>query len=262
MVTAAADAVELQDDAEACAAESNKANQQELDGADGAGDAGNGKRSSAAAAKPRALTDMEKEQALAAQFRSIEDEAIALQHHDPTTPEYLVQVARVHCVDPAFRVFYSAIFTMFHCRGRSQAALETAIHGIFTIVDQDKRTEFRSFITQLHGRLPPRSKPEPKVPVETYAHFGKLLNTLASAKVEQNDATGALIEIDEFVVGTVQVVRTHGAELQKKRNFQVYDYRATAGFHLFHSGKLLVEVPDSTPSRMVKYLGDAYYLTR
>ena len=96
----------------------------------------------------------------------------------------------------------------------------------------------------------------------TSAHFGKLLSTLASAKIEQNDATGALFEIEEFVFGTVQVVRKHGAELQKKMNFQAYDYRATAGFHLFHSDELLVEVHDSTPSRMVKYLGAAYYLTR
>ena len=100
------------------------------------------------------------------------------------------------------------------------------------------------------------------MPVETSAHFDKLLSTLASAKIEQSDATGALVEIDEFVVGTVRAVWTYGAELQKKRNFQAYDYRATAGFHLFHSDELLVEVHDNTPSRMVKYLGAAYYLTR
>ena len=102
----------------------------------------------------------------------------------------------------------------------------------------------------------------------TSANFGdKLLGNLASAniaaKIQQNDATDVLFEIEEFVLGAVTVVRKHGADLQKKKNFQAYDYRATAAFHLFHTGKCLVELPDSTPcSCMVKYLGDAYYLTR
>ena len=73
-----------------------------------------------------------------------------------------------------------------------------------------------------------------------------------------------MFEIEEFVLGAVTVVRKHGAELQKKNNSKAHDYRATAAFHLFNTGKLLVELPDdSSPcSRVVNYLGDAYYLTR
>ena len=187
-----------------------------------------------------------------------------LSKYDPTSADYLMLVVRVHCVDPPFRVFYSAILTMFRCRGRTQAALETAVHGIFSSIDQGKGGEFKQLINQLHERLPARSRSEPKVPVETSDHFDKLLTTLPSAKIEQlteKDATGALVEIDKFVAGTVQVVRTYGAEFWKKRNIKAYDYRATAGFRLFHSGNLLLKVADSTPSRMVKYLGAAYYLT-
>ena len=187
-------------------AELKKSNHEELGGARGAGGAVNGKRPSVAP-KPRALTDMEKEQALAAQILPIEDQAIALQTHDPTTSEYLVQVVRVHCVDPAFRVFYSAVFTMFRCRGRPQAALEAGIHGIFASVDKDKRTEFLSLITQLHGRVPPRPKPVVQVFDGTSTSFDKLLGNLASAdiaaKVPKEDAPRVLPEIEAFVLGAV-----------------------------------------------------------
>ena len=154
---------------------------------------------------------------------------------------------------------------MVACRWRSSIRLLVA--GIISDVDTAKRTEFRAFIKQLYGRGPPRPKSEAKVLDVTSANFGNLLGNLASAniaaKIQQNDATDVLFEIEEFVLGAVTVVRKHGAGLQKKNNFQAYDYRATAAFHLFHTGKLLVELPDSTPcSRMVKYLGDAYYLTR
>ena len=246
------------------AAELKQANHEEPGGTGGAGGAGNGKGPAAAPKPraPRAPTEMEKEQALADTAKSIHERATALQHHDPTPPDYLTKVVRVNCVDPAFSVFYSTIFTMFCCRGRPQAGLETTIHSILSSVDKAKKEEFRYFIKRLHGRVPPRPKPEAKVPDETSANFDKLLNKLASAniaaKIQQKDATDILLGIEEFVLGAVTVVRKHGAELQKKMNIQAYDYRATAAFHLFHSSKLLVELPDTTPcSRMVKYLGDA-----
>ena len=159
---------------------------------------------------------------------------------------------------------------MFRCHGRPQVALEQKIAGIISDVDQDKRTEFRSLISQLHSRLPPRQKPEAKVkvPDETSVDFNKLLENLASAKIVANIQatdvlTDVIFKIEEFVLRAVTVVRKHGAELQKKNTSKAYDYRATAAFHLFHTGKLLVELPDDAPClRMVNYLGDAYYLTR
>ena len=208
---------------------------------------------------------MQQQEALQKKITEIEDQGRLLSNHDPTTADYLVLVARVHCADPPFHFFYSAIFTMFRCRSCTQVARETAIYGILSSIDNGKGGEFKQLINQLHKRLPARSRSEPKVTVETSGHLGNLLKTLASAEIEQlteKAATGALIEIGKFVVGTVQVVRTYGADLQKKRNVKAYDYRATAGFHLFHSGNLLHPVAGSMPSRMVEYLGAAYYLTR
>ena len=92
---------------------------------------------------------------------------------------------------------------MFRCRGRPQLALETGIHGIFASIDKDKGLEFKQLITQLHGRLPAGSKSEPKVPVETPGHFGKLLNTLTSARCVSSQKTQRIR------------IRLHGVIMQK-----------------------------------------------
>ena len=157
---------------------------------------------------------------------------------------------------------------MFRCHGRAQVALDHKIASIISDIDKPKQTEFRAFIKQLYGRVPPPPKSEAKVPDETSANFDELLDKLASAATVANiQATDVLkevmFEIEEFVLGAVTAVRKHGAELQKKNNSKAHDYRATAAFHLFNTGKLLVELPGDSPcSRMVNYLGDAYYLTR
>ena len=65
-------------------------------------------------------------------------------------------------------------------------------------------------------------------------------------------ATDALVVVSKFLAGTVTIVRENGTELQEKMNRAVCGYRATAGFHLFEKGSLLVPVPAGTPSRMVK----------
>ena len=103
----------------------------------------------------------------------------------------------------------------------------------------------------------------------TSASFGKLLGNLASvdfaSKVPKEDAPHVLPEIEAFVRGAVTVLRKHAASLQKKMNTQAYDFRATAACRLLNTIKpLLVEkIPDvSRFSRMVKYLGEAYYLTQ
>ena len=198
---------------------------------------------------------MQQQEALQKKITEIEDQGRLLSNHDPTTADYLVLVARVHCADPPFHFFYSAIFTMFRCRSCTQVARETAIYGILSSIDNGKGGEFKQLINQLHKRLPARSRSEPKVTVETSGHLGNLLKTLASAEIEQlteKAATGALVVVSKFLAGTVTIVFENDTELQKKMNRAVYGYRATAGFHLFEKGSLLVPVPAGTPSRVVK----------
>ena len=69
----------------------------------GAGGADNGKRPSAP--RPKVMTAMDKEQALLDTLRSIDDRANELKQHDPKPPDYLTNVVRLHCVNPAFSVF-------------------------------------------------------------------------------------------------------------------------------------------------------------
>ena len=118
---------------------------------------------------------------------------------------------------------------MIRCHGRPQKALESRIGGIMADVDKDKRTEFRSLITQLYGRLPPRPKPVVQLLDGTSASFDKLLGNLASAdmtaKVPKEDAPHVLPEIEAFVLGAIRVLRTHAASLQKNMNKKAYDYR-------------------------------------
>ena len=228
-----------------------KSDHEEPGGAGGAGDAGDGKGPSAP--RPKPPTAMEKEQALSDTLRSIRDRANELRQHDPEPAAYLTNVARLHCANPAFSAFYSAILlTMFRCHGRPQVALEHKIHGIFASVDQDKRTEFRSLITQLHSRVPPRPKPVVQLLNGTSASFEKFLDNLASAditaKVPKEDAPHVLPEIEAFVLGAVTVLRQHAATLQKKMNTQAYDFRATPACHLLTTGALLVEEIPDVPS--------------
>ena len=164
-------------------------------------------------------------------------------------------------------LFCGAILTMFRCHGRAQKSLEHTIASLISGIDREKQKEFRAFIKKLHERMPPTPKQQAKVPFDkSVVNFDKVLELLASADVVAN--VKATIEdlfvIEEFVGGAATVVRAHGAELQKKNNFKAYDYRATAAFHLFNAGKLLVALPDSSgfSSRMVNFLGDAYYQTR
>ena len=82
------------------AAELNKSNHEEPGGATGAGGAGNGKRPSVAP-RPRTPTAMEKEQALSDTLRSIDERATELKHYDPEPVDYLTNVVRLHCVNPA-----------------------------------------------------------------------------------------------------------------------------------------------------------------
>ena len=95
---------------------------------------------------------------------AIRDRANELFKHDPEPADYWSNMVRLHCANPAFSAFYSAILTMFRCHGRPQAALEHKIHGIFSVVDKAKKEEFSGFLTKLYGRVPPRPKSEAKVP--------------------------------------------------------------------------------------------------
>ena len=144
--------------------------------------------------KTKQKTAIEKELEMTDALLKIRERANELLKHDPKTPDYLTDVVRLHCANPAFGACCSAILTMIRCHGRPQKALESRIGGIMADVDKDKRTEFRSLITQLHGRLPPRQKPEAKVkvPDETSADFNKLLDKLASANMVEDIDTEAL----------------------------------------------------------------------
>ena len=77
---------------------------------------------------------------------STRDRANGLLKHEPELPAYLTDVVRLHCANPSFCAFCSAILTMFPCHGRPQVALEHKIAGIIPDVDTAKRTEFRAFI--------------------------------------------------------------------------------------------------------------------
>ena len=80
----------------------------------------------------------------------------------------------------------------------------------------------------------------------TSASFDKLLENLASADMTAKVpklwcSPHVLPETEVFVVGAVTVLRHHAATLQKKMNFQAYDFRVTAACHLLTTGALLVE---------------------
>ena len=212
---------------------------------------------------------MEKEQEIPDTCLSIRDRANGLLKHDPEPAAYLIDMVRLHCANQACYVFCSAILTMFRCHGRPQVALEHKIHGIISDVDKGKQTEFRALINSLHGRAPPRPKPVVQLLDGTSASFDKLLGNLASADMTAKVpklwcSPHVLPEIEAFGLGAVTVLRQHAASLQKKMNFQAYDLRATAACHLLTTGALLVQLPNhlSQFSRMVKYLGEAHYLTR
>ena len=245
-----------------------KPNTEAPGGSGGACGPGDGKGPSAAP-KPRAPTAIETQQVLYDKIRSIDERATELQHDVPTTAEYLTNVVRLHCVIPACSVFYSAILTMFRCHGRPQVALESRIGGLMADVDSGKQAEFRALVSSLYGRAPSRQKPVVPVPGGTSASFDKLLGNLASAdfasNVPKDDAPHILPEIEAFVLGAITVLRTQAASLQKNMNKKAYDFTATAACHLLNGTEpLLVEnIPDAARfSRMVKYVGEAYYLTR
>ena len=146
--------------------------------------------------------------------------------------------------------------------------LETKIAAISSNLDEDKKAEFDGLIKKLKARAPTPPQPEANVRDDTSINFDKLIIKLASAAggadIKCTDGLEAVIsEIDEFVLEAVEVVRKHGAGLQKKSNSKAYDHRATAAFHLLNTNKLLAQVPDdSSRSHMVNFLGGAYYRTR
>ena len=145
---------------------------------------------------------------------------------------------------------------MFRYNSSTQAALETKIAAISSNIDTDKGGELKKVIGLLQQRAPPRNDPALPLPVQAPSYFGVLLFSLASADMAQlttkKAATGALVVVSKFLAGTVTIVFENDTELQKKMNRAVYGYRATAGFHLFEKGSLLVPVPAGTPSRVVK----------
>ena len=157
---------------------------------------------------------------------------------------------------------------MLRCRCRAQVALETNIAAIRSDLDEDKKAEFGESIKKLKARAPRPPQPEANVSDDTSIYLDKLIDKLPSAAtgadIKCTDGLEAvMLAIEEFVLGAVAVVRKHGAGLQKKSNPRAYDYRATAAFHLFSNDLLLVQVPDdSSLSRMVNFLGGAYYRTR
>ena len=122
-------------------------NHKESGSAGGAGGPGNAKGPPAAAQKPKPPTAMEKEQKMPGTLLSIRDRANELLKHDLEPPAYLIDVVRLHCANPAFGAFCTAILTMFPCHGRPQVVLEQhKISGIILDVDKAERTEFRAFI--------------------------------------------------------------------------------------------------------------------
>ena len=187
-------------------AELKKSNHEEPGGAGDAGGAGNGKPPSGTRPKPQ--TDMEKEEALLDKLRSIPVRVNELLKHDPTTPDYLLDVVRLHCAFPASGACCGAILTMFRCHGRAQVALEHNIASIISDIDKPKQSECRAFIKQLYDRVPPPPKPPLKVPDDTSNNFGKLLGKLASAATVADIHTtevleAAMCEIEMFVLGAV-----------------------------------------------------------
>ena len=185
-------------------------------------------------------------------------------------PEYLLAVVRLHCANPAFGAGRGAILTTLRRHGRAQVAVETKIAGIRSDLDAEKTAELDALVDKLKARVPPPppKPPAAKVPDETVMNFDKLIDNFASAATDA-DITGTnglgavMMEIGEFVLGIVAVVRKHGAGLQQNNNRRAYDHRATAAFHLFTTDQLLVQVPDdSSCPRMVNFLGDAYYHTQ
>ena len=157
---------------------------------------------------------------------------------------------------------------MLRCHCRAQVTLETNIAAISSNLDEDKKAEFRGRIKTLKARAPTPPQPEAKVPwYDRFTNLDQLIGKLAAATgVDITCAStleAAISEIEEFVLGVVEVVRKHGPGLQRKSNSNAYDHRATAAFHLFQTHKLLVQVPDDSSSpRMVNFLGGAYYCTR
>ena len=207
-------------------------------GAGDAGGAGTGKRPSGTRPKPQ--TAFEKEEASSDKLRSIQDRVNELLKHDPKTPDYLTDVVRLHCANPAFGACCGAILTMFRCHGCAQVALDHNIASIISNIDKPKQTEFRAFVKQHYDRVPPPPKSQAKVPDDTFNNLDKLLGKLASAATvadipATDDLKAVMFEIEEFGLGAVAVVRKHGAELQKKNNPKAHDYRATAAFHLFNT---------------------------
>ena len=146
--------------------------------------------------------------------------------------------------------------------------LETNIAAISSNLDEDKKAEFGGFIKTLKARAPTPPQPEGKVPwYDRFMNLDQLIGNLAAATAVDitcaSTLEAAISEIEEFVLGAVEVVRKHGPGLQRKSNSKAYDHRATAAFHLFNTYKLLVQVPDdSSCPRMVNFLGGAYYRTR
>ena len=183
-------------------------------------------------------------------------------------PEYLLAVVSYHCATPASG--RGAILTTLRRHGRAQVAVETKIAGIRSDLDAEKTAELDALVDKLKARVPPPppKPPAAKVPDETVMNFDKLIDNFASLATDA-DITGTnglravMMEIGEFVLGIVAVVRKHGAGLQQNNNRRAYDHRATAAFHLFTTDQLLVQVPDdSSCPRMVNFLGDAYYHTQ
>ena len=147
-------------------------------------------------------------------------------------------------------------------------ALETNIAAISSNLDESKKMELGGLIKKLKDRAPTFRQPKAMVPDETFMKLDKLIGKLASAATGADltctdGLEAAFMEIEEFVLGAVEVVRKHGPGLQKKSNSNAYDHRATAAFHLLNTNKLLAQVPDdSSCPRMVNFLGGAYYRTR
>ena len=77
------------------------------------------------------------------------------------------------------------------------------------------------------------------MPDDTSMNLDKLIGKLAAATgVDITCAytlEAAISEIEECVLGAVEVVRKHGPGLQRKSNSNAYDHRATAAFHLFQT---------------------------
>jgi len=153
-------------------------------------------------------------------------------------------------------------------RRRTQVTLETNIAAISSNLDEDKKAEMRGRIKTLKARAPAPSQPQAKVPWhDRSTNLDQLIGKLAAAAgvgiTCASTLEAAISEIEEFVLGVVEVVRKHGPGLQRKSNSNAYDHRATAAFHLLQTYKLLVQVPDASSSpRMVNFLGGAYYCTR